>query len=174
MKRFRISMLALLTLLVASGVTLIIKAALADGLEVIKEQGHLAPVKIEVTYNSGAKKTGLLLHSENSSANKSQVAVSRNKKGGGEILVYHDTLTAIKEITGETGLYVFKNGTEERIDLSPNFWVVTENDAREKLDWTKVKSVKYIAPARKDDEGNAMFDHWKYSPYTGKKIDKEE
>lgn len=142
----------------------------AQGVEVTKEKGHVAPVKIEVNFTSGAKKTGLLLHNYSGTANQSNVVVERKRKGGGQIVIYHDTLSTIKDISGEYGLYVFKDGTEERIDLSPNFWLVTPNDARENLDWKKIESVKYLEPPLQDKDGNAMFAHWKYSPYTGEKL----
>jgi hypothetical protein len=34
-----------------------------------------------------------------------------------------------------------------------------------------IKSVKFLKPARTGDKDNVMFDHWRFSPFTGEKLE---
>ena len=49
-------------------------------------------------------------------------------------------------------------------------YVHNEDDSTEKIDLRKVQDVEFLAPARRDKSGNAMFDLWHYSPFTGEKL----
>lgn len=49
-----------------------------------------------------------------------------------------------------------------------------ESDGTIRVPLAQVKQVKFLKAAREDELGKAMFDHWKYSPYTGEKLDEEE
>lgn len=48
--------------------------------------------------------------------------------------------------------------------------VRTDDDGSETIDMRDLKSIKFLEPVRKDKEGNAMFDKWRFSPFTGEKL----
>ena len=54
------------------------------------------------------------------------------------------------------------------------FKFVNADDSNGFVNFAQCKTIEFLKPARKDKKANAMFDHWKYSPYTGEKLDKDE
>jgi hypothetical protein len=106
-------------------------------------------------------------------------------EGGAVVTVWLDDIRKIQDATEDDALVIFRDGTERRLEWTCNgcqrdpmmrsaylrtLFFANPQDADEKVDLAKVKSVEFLAPARKDKEGHAMFDNWHFSPFTGEKL----
>jgi hypothetical protein len=62
-------------------------------------------------------------------------------------------------------------GEAKRPEFTCNHMFVRNmDDGMEKIDLGKVKRVEFLGAARKDKAGNAMYEPWRYSPFTGERI----
>jgi hypothetical protein len=146
---------------------------MADPPKVVKWQGHTSPLLVEVTLGDGQLRKGMLLGIQRVNLNRHQyIGIGPSKM---EVAVCLDTLAEIKDITDEDASFVFKDGKAQSLQhgYRPKLVLRQENDAEEVLELERLKRVKFLKPARKDSEDHAMFDHWKFSPYTGEKLAKE-
>ena len=75
-------------------------------------------------------------------------------------------------------LIVFKDGKQQEVELqqydSNAFRVHRPDGGRDSFKLTSVTSIRFIPAPRKDREGNAMLDEWKYSPFTGEQLPDNE
>jgi hypothetical protein len=61
-----------------------------------------------------------------------------------------DGLAAIKDTTGSDALFLFKDGTSQRMSLITDFrvlYLASRLGGTEKLDLEKVRSVEFLTPA---------------------------
>ena len=151
--------------------------AAAEPAKPVKVNGHWSVMSVRVTLKSSKiEMKGLLMGTMDRkdgvyySAHHFQF--SNGEKSNGQ--VWLDTLEAVRETTDEGATLAFKNGTTREVRFGKEgsrcIILVTDNDGRETIELDAVKEVKFAGPARKDDGGHAMFDHWQYSPFTGQKL----
>jgi hypothetical protein len=87
------------------------------------------------------------------------------------VRVWLDTVAQIKDIDDQRLTVVFKDGTERQFQhRREGLRVYHANDSTEKISVVKLRQIDFLRAPRKDKENQAMFDHWRYSPYTGEKL----
>jgi hypothetical protein len=88
--------------------------------------------------------------------------------------VWIDTIASLKEASENGVTIMFKDGSSRAVQFGKDghqyMLIHTPEGGNEVIDLGAVKEVRFGKPARKDAEGNAMFDHWKFSPFTGEKL----
>ena len=98
--------------------------------------------------------------------------------GDAKTTLWLDTIAKIKDTSDKEALFTLKNDKEVTLEWGagnePEFVLSGEGQENETLKFRNFKSVEFLKPARKDKKENAMFDHWKYSPYTGEKLPVDE
>lgn len=187
MKRIRIGALALFALVVACGVTLAVRAALAQRPTVKKQESHFSPLSAKITYPDGKTRMVMVLGMGafvDNSYRPFTLSV-KGEEGQEDVSIWLDTIRSISDITKEKGLITFKDEKGRRrvnwtgqiitdeFDLrNYTLFVARDDDGTEKIKMTNLDTVEFLKPARKDEDGHAMFDHWLYSPYTGKELPK--
>ena len=76
--------------------------------------------------------------------------------------------------TDTEGVFLFKTGSERQLKLHyANICplrVASPDGGTESVDLRKIKRIDFMEPARKDALGKAMFDEWRFSPWTGEKL----
>jgi hypothetical protein len=165
-------------------------------LKVVEKSGHLSPVAITVTSMNGQTRNLVLVGIGRSIHNDyltHQLTV-RTDGGASNRNLWLDSIRAIRGTSNLRRLndeftIVLKDGKEiqamfanwhdyggcsgepsdGRFDCSVLF-ARNEDDGIEKIELRKVKAVDFIGPVRKDKAGNAMYDLWRYSPFTGEKL----
>jgi hypothetical protein len=147
--------------------------AFADRPKVTIEDGHIMPLEVLITFPSGNNLQGLLCSSyvapvDNAKIDHKHEASSMD---GGKVSLWWDTVAAIEDANSKDALFVFKNGQERRLGHNyPYLIIIDDIGIVDSIHFEKIKKVEFLKPPRKDGEGHAMFDHWRYSPYTGEKL----
>jgi len=167
--------------------------------KVSEMSGHISPVTIKVTYLNKQTRTVMLagIGSTGRDVYLTHQLVVRGDGGASNRSLWLDSIAAIhgtstlKSLDGPFTI-VLKNGnqfpatftafhdvaasgacngepTDERFTCNILF-VRNDDDGMEKIDLRKVEDVEFLAPVRRDKTGYAMFDVWRYSPFTGEKL----
>lgn len=170
--------------------------AQSNNLKVTEEKGHLSPVAIRVTLLNGQTR-GLTLIGvgANRDSYLTHVFVVRTDGGASQRSLWLDSIAAIHGTaslrrTSDEFTVFLKSGTQVAASFTawhdvgacngePGnddrfhcniLWVRNEDDSVEKIDLRKISQVEFFGAARKDKAGNAMFDLWRYSPFTGERL----
>ncbi len=168
----------------------------SNNLKMVEQNGHLSPVAIKVTSLNGQTRNLMLVGIGSTIRNEyltHQLTV-RTDGGASSRSLWLDAISAIKGTStlrrlGDEFTIVLKDGKEVSATFSAwhdvggcsgepsdegftcnNLFVRNEDDGIEKIELRKVKLVEFIGPARKDKAGNAMYEPWRYSPFTGEKL----
>ena len=172
-----IGTLVLLALAVVIESTVVVRTALAQRPKVVKSEGHVSPVEVRITFPDGQERTGLLVGTGSSHETITEPSYTHtiNGTGAGEsaVTIWLDTISMIEDSTETEALIRLKGGKERTLSftfLSNTLFLANEDGGREKILLSKIKQVEFLKPPRKDKAGNAMFDDWRYSPYTGEKL----
>ena len=95
----------------------------------------------------------------------------------GRVTLWLDTIAEFKDTLAGEATIGLKDGTEQTLSYGDasgegnNVLIAARADGGSEVVFLgSVKKVKFLKPARKDKQGNAMFDHWRYSPFTGEKL----
>jgi hypothetical protein len=151
-------------------------ARAAGQIEIKRVDGHVAPLMAEMTYADNLKIKIMFLGIGTNMGYKTH-GNQLYGKADAIVTVWFDTLTAIKDTRGQRALFVFKDGSERDLgwDFPDNQFVHMGDKAggTEAVHISKIKSIKFLQPPRKDKDNNAMFDEWRYSPWTGERISKD-
>jgi hypothetical protein len=141
---------------------------------VTQEKGHSVPLMAEWAFAEAdvpAAKgmvSGILLGNK---VEYSRHAWPLTGAGGTSALVWLDTIAEVKGIGARQLTVVFKGGEERTFRHDGgSFMIHHANDSKENVPFVKLKQIKFLHAPRKDKEGRAMFDEWRYSPYTGEKL----
>jgi hypothetical protein len=151
---------------------------------ITKKEGHLSPLIVKVTFLSGESRTLMLQGVGWFGGIGDTHAIRGIGEGNSLVSIWLDTIAAIKDTNADDALFILKSGTERRLSFVDNnsvqsglkdyyirnFYVANQDGGTERLDLAQVKSVEFAATARRDKDGNAMFDQWRYSPFTGEKL----
>jgi|GEM_PF-3209915 len=77
----------------------------------------------------------------------SRVLISSKDESGAPLQTWLDSIASIKNATANDALFVMRDGTERRLAFVQDFrvlYVSNPNGRREKLDLTKVRSLKFL------------------------------
>jgi hypothetical protein len=167
-------LLACITLLALGTVT----AAADDSPKPGKKNGHSAVLSLTVTFRSAgvSDRKGLLVGSSHYKDGDlySPFRFAYTESGRTTAEAWWDTIAFIKETSEEGATIVFKNGASRAVRFGKDghryLLLHTPEGGREVIDLEGVKEVRVGRPARKDADGNGMFEHWKFSPFTGEKL----
>jgi hypothetical protein len=149
--------------------------AVAAPPEVETRDGHVSPLIIELTGADGKSRKAVLDHLTVPGATPRfkfrYRAVTPEKT---VVNIWFDTLSEIKEVGDAQATWVLKNGKRYvlRHGKDTTLTISAEGEADETFALNRLKRVKFLHPARKDGKGNAMFDNWQFSPFTGEKLPK--
>jgi hypothetical protein len=169
--------------------------AQSHNFKVVEEKGHLSPVGIRITYPNGRSRNVMLAGVGNNSYdtyNTHQLVV-RSDGGASQRTLWLDSIGAIQGTSAmrtytDEFVMLLKDGQRVQSMFSGSnvlgcsgepssadnacsvLYIRNEDDGMEKLDLRKVQTVEFNAPPRKDRAGNVMFDLWRYSPFTGERI----
>lgn len=153
------------------------RSAVAEPPKPKKAEGHWSVLSVTVTFKDEQKeRKGLLVGTTDykDSVYYSPHAFKFTDGEKAEGSAWLDTLESIGETSEKGARLVFKDGTNREVQFGKEgsrcIMLATPADGREVIDLDTVKEVKFGAAARKDADGNAMFDHWLFSPFTGEKL----
>ena len=187
--RSKLTTLTLAVMLVCSSLGL-----LAQKLKVVEDNGHLSPLMIKVLFTNDTSRTVMLRGIGDGYTNefRTHTLGVRTDGGASERTIWLDSIATISGTstmrTRESEFtVVLKDGKKIAAQLtgmrckgeidpkSDTFdcrvlYTHNDDDGDQKIDLQKVKSVEFLEPARKDKAGNALFDTWRYSPFTGEKV----
>lgn len=160
-------------------VALAVRAGAEEWPKYEKVDGHVNAVAVEVTFKVPARQkvSGLLTGASKWKDGSVFASHSLSHVEGAnkaESRVWLDTLSRIKDTSDEGATAVLKDGSEVHLGFGGDSqkFVIIHNVAgsRSVVDLEDVEEVRFSNPARRDAEKNVLFDHWKYSPFTGEKI----
>jgi hypothetical protein len=143
-----------------------------------KKNGHSSVPTVTVTFRAPnfADRKGLLIGSshyrDGDLYSPFRFAYTEAGRTGAD--AWWDTIAAITETSDEGATIVFKNGQSRAVRFGQDghryLLVYNPEGGREVIDLEAVKELRVGRTARKDADGNGMFDHWKFSPFTGEKL----
>lgn len=169
-------------------------ALIAQQPKVVEESGHLSPVLVKIVFLNDTSRTVMLrgVGVNAGSSFRTHTLTVKTDGGASERRIWLDSIAAIQgtgtmRTRGSEFTVVLKDGKKIAAqftgsncdgDIDPNspdydcriLYTHNEDDGDQKIDLQKVKSVEFLGPARKDKAGNAMFDTWRHSPFTGEKL----
>ena len=159
----------------AFGVTVLLGLAIQIGAaqrpEVKRVEGHLAPLMARITYPDKKSRQVMVLGVGYSTWTSHTMQATG--EGDSEVTLWLDSIKAIKDTADKRMLVQLKNGTERELKIEISYsalLIANEDGGQEELPIGNVTSIEFLDAPRKDRDGNAMFDNWRYSPYTGERL----
>jgi hypothetical protein len=113
--------------------------------------GHSAGLTATITLLNGTTRTIKLDGVGCSVSICSRVFITGKDQRNSDTRIWLDTLSAIKEITGNRALFVLSDGTAQQLSLLPDFrviYVANQNGGTERIDLSKIKSLDVLPPTR--------------------------
>lgn len=174
--------------------TIVFPAGSQQGPKIVEQSGHLAPVLIKVTFKNGQSRNVMLRGFGNLASDSflTHQFVVRADGGASIRRFWTDAMGAIKgsaemRTRNSDFVVVLKNGSQVSAQFtgmnctgeirqdSPQWdcrtmYTYNEDDGDQKIDLMQVSMVEFLAVPKRDKAGYAMFETWKYSPYTGEKL----
>jgi hypothetical protein len=151
-----------------------VQRASADPPEVKRVDNHVSPLMTEITFkDKKVPKAKVMVMGILPIPGTHYSAHTWDLTGDGDtsVQVWLDTIAEIKEIDDKRLTIVFKDGKERQFRHNPAALLVYHpNDSTEKVPVVKLEQIRFLRAPRKDRENQAMFDQWRYSPYTGEKL----
>ena len=184
----------------ATFLVLCVLASFGQRPKVTEQNGHLSPVLVKLTFRNGTSRTTMLRGIGASFWNQYSTHIFTVWTDGGaaQRRIWLDSIAAINgtgkmRTTGSEFTVVLKDGKEitaqyaadigcdkqadqyaswlpDKDPICKTLYTSNEDDGDQKIDLGQVMSVEFLGAARKDKAGNAMFETWRYSPYTGEKL----
>lgn len=166
-------------------------------LKVKEEQGHLSPLRAQLTFKNERVREVVLTGIGSSKAGYPHVFFVRTEGGASKRTIWIDSISTIKGLdalrsTRSEFTIALKNGTEfpalfvQNAGLGTNCDWFTEltdpenacsilhisnaDESKEAIDMRELKSIEFLPAPRKDKADNVMFDGWRFSPFTGEKL----
>jgi hypothetical protein len=160
-----------------AGLALGVGLGLADPPQLASQKNHWSPLLTEITFKDAKlKPVSAMVSSVWLGGGYSTHSYVLTGAGDTKVRVWLDTIGAIKDIDDHRLTIVFKDGTQREFRHSGDYLggdllaVYHANDSTEKIPLVKLKEVRFLRPPRMDRDKQAMFDHWRYSPFTGERL----
>jgi hypothetical protein len=158
----------LLTLVLAIAATVPAQQA-----KVAVVDGHCAPLSAQITYRGGKTRNVIVVRSWYNLAAESWPEIHGIGDGGSDVKLWLDTIAEVKETSDKEFTLVMKNGSERTFGYSlyyTGFVLQNPEGGMEFVPMSGFKSLQFLGPVRKDSKEFAMFDQWKFSPFTGERL----
>jgi hypothetical protein len=149
--------------------------AWADPPKVERKDNHLSPLMAELTFrDEKVKPVKVMVYGvKTGTASVYYTKHHYELTGDGDtrVKVWLDTIREIKEIDDKRLTVVFKDGAERQFRHGrEQLLLYHPDDSTEEVPLVKLREVKFLKAPRQDKEKQAMFGHWRYSPFTGEKL----
>jgi hypothetical protein len=112
-----------------------------------EEQQHATSLKATITLRGGGERTVVVEGVGCSSSMCSRVSLNGSAPDGTALgRTWLDSIAAIRDVSPVGGLFVFKNGTQQRLSVAPLNRVLYLKDQKgrtEKLDLNRIQSVEF-------------------------------
>ena len=185
--------------LLATGIALNVFWAIsvyAQQLKLKEDRGHIAPVRAKITLRNDQTRE-VVIDGVGATNALTHVMIVWTEAGVSKRTIWIDSiasitgLDSIRRATDEFTVHL-KNGSEvsamfsggggsgmfcnegarpDNVDnLCSMLFIGNGDDGTEKLNMRDLKSIEFLPAPRKDKLGNAMFDTWKFSPFTGERL----
>ncbi len=133
------------------------------------DHGHRSVFSVELTYDDGTKAKETM--SDMSYGGTETVLIGKDPHGG-EHQLWLDTIADLDVIGPKTIKVTFKDG--RKMDLTDEggyaIHTASPDGGSAEVRFERVKHVRFLHPVRHDGLGNAIFDQWPFSPFTGKRV----
>ncbi|GEM_PF-4238009 len=165
-------MMSLLSLPIVTAALIPVASASSPALQGLKgrtDHGHRSVFSVEVTYADGAKRKETM--ADMSTGGTEFVLLGKDPQGG-EHQMWLDTVADIDVIRPEAIRVKLKDG--KTMDLTQESYyaihTASPDGGSAEVRFENVKHVHFLRPVRRDGLGNAIFDGWSFSPFTGKRV----
>jgi hypothetical protein len=147
-------------------------AVRADPPKVERVDNHVSPLVVKLTFlDKKVKPVEVMVYGVGKGSWYTKHRYELTGDGDTKVWVWLDTIREIKEIDDKRLTVVFKDGEERQFrHQGDGLQVYQPNDSTEWVPLVKLKQVHFLRAPRMDKEKQAMFDHWRYSPFTGEKL----
>jgi hypothetical protein len=144
----------------------------ADPPKFERRDNHVSPLMVKLTFlDKKVKPAKVMVYGVLDWSLYSRLCYDLTGDGDTSVSVWLDTIREIKEIDDKRLTIVFKDGKERQFrHKQEKLMVYHPNDSTERVPLVKLKQVRFLQAPRMDKEKQAMFDHWRYSPFTGEKL----
>ncbi len=181
MKHSRMEIFAFLVVLGLAGVSPFVQTATAEHPMIEMKDGHTSPLEARITFPDGTKRVVMLIGVGGGLKYGGPVLAERfilmgADPQGAKTVIWLDTIQRIEDTTAETALVITKDQIQHPLKLdglSTDIHIATPQGGTQILELSRIKSLEFTKPSRKDSNGNAIFNQWKYSPYTGEMLPTE-
>lgn len=140
-----------------------------QNLQARTEGGHRSVFSAEVTYADGTKRKETI--SNMSIGGTAFVLIGKDPQGA-EHQVWLDTIADLDVIAPEKIRVTYKDGKSTTLTQDGPYaiQIASPQGGTAEARFENVRHVHFLRPVRRDSLGNAIFDGWPFSPYTGKRI----
>ncbi|MBS1724747.1 MAG: hypothetical protein JSS66_17535 [Armatimonadetes bacterium] len=135
--------------------------------------GHIAPLSGKITYRNGKSRNVTVVRSWYNLSASAWQELHGVGEGGADVKVWLDSIAYVKDTSDKEFTVVLRSGTERTLGYNMYYmgFVLQDGDGgSEYVPMTGFKTLEFFGPCRKDSRDFAMFDQWKFSPYTGEKL----
>jgi hypothetical protein len=173
--------------------------SLAQVLKVSEQNGHVSPVRARITFQNDVSREVVISAIGFAGFGDSLYTHTffiKTDGGASNRTLWIDSIAAIKDLetirtTRSEFSVVLKSGSQvsamfvgappgsncnegkEPTDptrVCSSLVISNQDEGREVIDIRKLKAIEFLPVAKKDKAGNMMFDTWRYSPFTGEKL----
>jgi hypothetical protein len=110
-----------------------------------KLEGHRSNLEARLVFTDGSTRTVTLEGVGCPVAMCSRVAVNTRAKGTGQIeKIWLDSISSIQDITGGEALFVFKDGTQQRLSVVQVNQVLYAAAGAGKIDLSRIQSLTFV------------------------------
>ena len=140
-----------------------------QALQATTDRGHRSVFSVEITYADGAKERATLASLRYGGT---EFVLLGTDPHGGDRQLWLDTIADL-DVTGPAQARVtLKDGRTMDLAHEGGFGIrtATPEGGSAEVSSEKIRHVRFLHPVRRDGLGNAIFDGWSYSPFTGKRV----
>lgn len=140
-----------------------------QNLEAATDHGHRSVFSVEVTYADGTKRKETMA---SMSTGGTEFVLMGTDPPGAEHQLWLDTIADVDVLAPEKIKLTLKDGRKMDLTREAYYAINTAapGDESAEVRFEKVRHIRFLRPVRRDGLGNAIFDGWTYSPYTGEKL----
>ena len=141
----------------------------AQALQSRTDSGHRSVFSVELTYDDGAKARETMA---DMSYGGTEFVFIGNDPHGGDHQVWLDTIADLDVLQPSQVRLTLKNGRTMDLTHAGGFAIhtATPEGGSAEVRSEKIRHIRFLHPVRRDGLGNAIFDQWPFSPFTGKRV----